>query len=902
MKKVIQTLRFSALVAAITVARTGTMAFAADLPSGFMELPYIESDGNQWIATTYTPLCSDRVEFNFRMVGFTDWNHHYLFGSFGTANDKDSFILSYYGNNSGRQIQTWNGYYAMQNGPYLETGIDYDVVFDSGNKSFSINGQTMPTRGNGVFTAQSPFILFGGHTAGSEFDPETTTIGYKTKYRLYSFKVFDKDGDLKCDLVPAYDANATSGVTRFGVYDTVSRAFFKNRGTASFTTDPAFRIVHIIDRAAYGSDEAAGEALIGKLASGLVGTGDTIKLTAGTKAAPHRYKISEPVVLNLEGIELCGDSDDAEATVIDAQGSSACVSLQGTNCRVANLTVRNGFASGSAGATVYACGIAGVGAGTVISNCVVSGCVTCGRDSNLYGGGIYVKSGNVTDSLVCDCVVSNELDSAGNGKLYGGGIYGEQGSKVSRVEVFGCKVYNDQMNSNEGAVGWGYGGGIAVNGTGALIDACYAHDNEIVLGPNGITKTYDKNVGAGVALIGGAVLSNSLVVANHSCNSSAGVYLDAASQAFGCTIASNTVTGVKDFVNSAAVNLDKSGASVRDCLIEGNSRVNAPQVPFNGFAPICKMSSGAAYGSVFRGNDGNGGEGTVIGVAGSGLISNCVFSANGRADLDTLGAVNIRGNGTCVRDSWFVGNMGKESNLGSAIVFNFETANIVAKVQNCFFSGNTGARWIIGGTVKNADSQVGSKFEVENCTFVKNTVSGGVAYAAQMYWDDTSIGRVASVQYFKNCAFHDNNGKPAFPGRYGTLGKEVHIDNCYDSTALSAGGYMPEGHNNLTVNDFDNPGYKDPANDDWSLKGGSGLRDKALKLDWMGDGSKKGVQDMGDGTWTETKAATIVVRGKSYDVGVVVTRNNAHPRVWGNGPDIGCSEYYCPPGLMLLLR
>ena len=75
-----------------------------------------------------------------------------------------------------------------------------------------------------------------------------------------------------------------------------------------------------------------------------------------------------------------------------------------------------------------------------------------------------------------------------------------------------------------------------------------------------------------------------------------------------------------------------------------------------------------------------------------------------------------------------------------------------------------------------------------------------------------------------------------------------------------------------------------------------------MKLDWMGDGSKKGVQDMGDGTWTERPAATIIVRGKSYDVGVVVTRNNAHPRLYGDTSDIGCSEYYCAPGLMMIVN
>ena len=62
------------------------------------------------------------------------------------------------------------------------------------------------------------------------------------------------------------------------------------------------------------------------------------------------------------------------------------------------------------------------------------------------------------------------------------------------------------------------------------------------------------------------------------------------------------------------------------------------------------------------------------------------------------------------------------------------------------------------------------------------------------------------------------------------------------------------------------------------------------------------VLDCGDGTWTEAPVQTIAVNGRICDVGVDLKINNRKPRVYNGTVDIGCFQYFCPPGLMLLMK
>ena len=52
---------------AICVATTPSSLFA-DLPSGYRQLDYVDTDGNQWVNTLFEPTCTNAVEIKAGVV------------------------------------------------------------------------------------------------------------------------------------------------------------------------------------------------------------------------------------------------------------------------------------------------------------------------------------------------------------------------------------------------------------------------------------------------------------------------------------------------------------------------------------------------------------------------------------------------------------------------------------------------------------------------------------------------------------------------------------------------------------------------------------------------------------------------------------------------------------------
>jgi hypothetical protein len=113
--------------------------------------------------------------------------------------------------------------------------------------------------------------------------------------RIYYLRAYDENGSLIHEFVPACDEHAAAASERLGLYDTVDQKFWSNCSSTGLATDPSFVFIRTVDRAQYDSDEAAGAALLA--AVGATEAGERVKITAGSVAAPHIYKISAPVVL-----------------------------------------------------------------------------------------------------------------------------------------------------------------------------------------------------------------------------------------------------------------------------------------------------------------------------------------------------------------------------------------------------------------------------------------------------------------------------------------------------------------------------------------------------------------------------------------------------------------------------
>lgn len=168
----------------------------------------------------------------------------------------------------------------------------------------------------------------------------------------------------------------------------------------------------------------------------------------------------------------------------------------------------------------------------------VSGCIIRNNENSLYGCGIWMTGGVVTNCVIRD----NYLWGTHGSALGGAGVRMEGGLLVDSV-----------IEGNE-IVNWRVGAGVRAEG--GVIERCIIRGN------------VGEGSGAGVYLTGGTILRNSLVTDNHSRQEAGGVYVHNGSVE-SCTIARNQGAGYSGGLyltsNGSAVNtivFDNHGASI----------------------------------------------------------------------------------------------------------------------------------------------------------------------------------------------------------------------------------------------------------------------------------------------------------------------------------------------------
>lgn len=210
----------------------------------YVPLDYVETDGTQWVHTEFTPDGTDTFEMKFmkelnsddfllcsRSNGSTDGFGVWVSG----FSWKDiEFIYRSRGGVGvyGKSATATTGIYDA-NG--VVSGRDYTVMLNGDKLFWVVNGVTNDfsntTNGKNGVVPSGPFALFGGHVAGASLSTETA-MSYMAKCRFYYLKVWNKDGNLKCNIVPAYGIREKA----VGLYDTVRNKFMlpvKNGGATT---------------------------------------------------------------------------------------------------------------------------------------------------------------------------------------------------------------------------------------------------------------------------------------------------------------------------------------------------------------------------------------------------------------------------------------------------------------------------------------------------------------------------------------------------------------------------------------------------------------------------------------------------------------------------------------------
>lgn len=187
----------------------------ANLPSGYTELEYIESNGTQWVNTGIIPSYNTKVEIDFQLLELPAAN----VAIFATPGQ---FSFRYMGQLSTKYfrcvIQTSQvDFYNFSN------GLNRMQAVVSGAKC-SVENETKTSTASTSFTATNNLILFA-YLNNNQYIQNS-------KCRLFSMAVYNSGVKVR-QFVPCKNENSV-----VGLYDTVGSKFYQNGGTGAFVAGP----------------------------------------------------------------------------------------------------------------------------------------------------------------------------------------------------------------------------------------------------------------------------------------------------------------------------------------------------------------------------------------------------------------------------------------------------------------------------------------------------------------------------------------------------------------------------------------------------------------------------------------------------------------------------------------
>ena len=610
---------------------------------------------------------------------------------------------------------------------------------------------------------------------------------------------------------------------------------------------------------------------------------------------------------------------DRKTSVISGGGKVNCLVAEKSGVRIEDLTFKDGFGGHAFSLGGYSPHQAGSGlfvsgSGAVVSNCVIRDCVTRGTDLSgqwhrIAGGGVYLSGGGLlVDSVVSNCWVRYDGDAKphASGRVWGGGVYLDGASTVTNCEIVANVSYDgylhlkydNQQNCN--------GGGIAIFGGSTCVSSVISRN----ICSNNYNTVDVANVwqsgghGGGVYIGGAATLKACLLQKNFATRYGGGLCVQSDANAVtidGCSFVenSNVLCSAMETNNQGGggARLTGSEISMTRCLFETNiaTMVGKPLSSCSGRGGGIYLDNFGANSVVcdclIRGCEAcNGGGVNVHGSVSKGLISGCVFdgdkagNASGGIGIDAYDGFRIES--SIFKDCY--------SPSLASVCWQSQTAQKHLYFRSCFFTGCSGSPILY---IQNYKSL--SFVHVQNCTFANNPNVQAISFD----WSQSNTNT-----YISGCVFYGNKSDIATGNDSYPLSATTNVTYSYIGTwdAKFPRDTEKQALHNLNsdmLTDGAEAQFVDAANGDYRLKKNSQFRCAGGSVaDWMGTGKKNSVLDCGDGTWTEAPVRTIAVNGKTYDVGVDLKINNRKPRIYNNAVDMGCFQYWCGPGLMLILK
>ena len=229
------------LAAAICAAFAPTQSYA-DLPSGYRQLDYVDTDGNQWVNTLFRPTCTNAVEMKASVSDFSSINCLYCTRRAATNRSYTFFVNA--------ETGLPNFYYKTKNAvcstplvagtPYVFAASPFEVdgqdsvaeISKAWTLTCAIDGSIVATVADAYFTVDDSayFCLFGSYvtSASKAILNDSTTVENLAKCRFYYFKAWDtkERENLLCHIIPVYGETEQA----IGLYDLVAGRFLPVHG------------------------------------------------------------------------------------------------------------------------------------------------------------------------------------------------------------------------------------------------------------------------------------------------------------------------------------------------------------------------------------------------------------------------------------------------------------------------------------------------------------------------------------------------------------------------------------------------------------------------------------------------------------------------------------------------
>ena len=220
----------AALCCAFAVSLCAGSALA-DLPEGYMQLPFVKASGQCRVRTGLTPSCTDKAELTFELSTVSG-NQNLWCSRASGAGPFTTFMIADKVRFDRNATQTTTTGALVAAKKYTVTA---DYATGAGTVTDADTGAAVTSveMGTGEYTPASELCLFASHSS----DVETGLDNFGS-WTFYSFKLRDADGNLRCDLVPAW--RAADGA--FGLYDIVRSTFLANELDGEFTLGTGYSV------------------------------------------------------------------------------------------------------------------------------------------------------------------------------------------------------------------------------------------------------------------------------------------------------------------------------------------------------------------------------------------------------------------------------------------------------------------------------------------------------------------------------------------------------------------------------------------------------------------------------------------------------------------------------------